>query len=284
MTVLVLGATGNTGTEVVKQLHDLGIKPKVMLRDVSKAEALHVSEENVRVGDFDSVEALTNAMNGVEKLYLAMPASEHNEIWVRNVLAAMQTAGVKHIVKLSGFGAHESAGSEIIRVHAATDALIKESGVRYTLLQPNSFFQNLYGSLTSIQTTGQFYLPLANAKQSVVDIRDVAAVAVAALTEAGHDNQVYKLSGPEALTFAQQADILAAKSGKPVDYVAVPEAAAAEAMKGAGMPVWLAEKLAEILAWFAQGAYAEVTDTVERVLGRPARRFDVFADEFVQAL
>jgi uncharacterized protein YbjT (DUF2867 family) len=127
---------------------------------------------------------------------------------------------------------------------------------------------------------GQFFLPLAQAKQSVVDIRDVAAVIVTALAQPGHENQTYLLSGPESLTFAEQAEVLTEVSGKQIEYVDVPKEAAEAAMKEAGMDDWTAEKLAEIMAWFAEGHYATVTDTVERVTGQKPRTFRVFAEEF----
>ncbi|GAL28454.1 hypothetical protein JCM19239_4894 [Vibrio variabilis] len=131
---------------------------------------------------------------------------------------------------------------------------------------------------------GQFFLPLAQAKQSVIDIRDVAAVVVTALTQSGHENQTYLISGPEALTFAEQAAILTEVSGKQIDYIAVPQEAAESAMKEAGMDNWTAEKLAEIMAWFGEGHYASVTDTVERVTGNKPRTFRAFAEEFAAVI
>lgn len=280
MTILVLGATGNTGSEVVKQLQEKGVPFRVMVRSAASATALGLIEGQVYVGNFDDVAALTRAMQGVTSVYLAMTAHPDNRQWVKNVLVAMQASGAKHLVKLSGMGASKEAGSEIIRVHAATDEMVKASGLAYTLIQPNSFYQNLFASLETMQAMGQFFLPLRDAKQSVVDIRDVAAVAVAALTEEGHKEQTYLLSGPQGLSFTEQAAILSQAAGKTIQYVAVPREAAEQAMKQVGMNEWLAVHLAEILDWFAQGGYDYVTKDVEKVLGRPARSFADFASEF----
>lgn len=284
MDILVLGATGNTGSAVIEQLKQTDAKFAAMVRNESAGEKLGLTQDQVRVGNFDDKASMVNAMQGIKRIYVAMPAHPDNRLWIENVLEAVKEAGVEHMVKLSGMGASKDAGSAIIRTHKETDELVEASGVTYTLIQPNSFFQNLYGSLETINQMGQFFLPLADAKQSVVDIRDVAAVVVAALTQDGHENQTYLISGPEALTFAEQAEILSKASGKDIQYVAVSEEQAAGAMKGAGMNEWLADNLAEILAWFGQGHYAYTTDTVEKVTGNKPRTFADFATEFAQAV
>jgi uncharacterized protein YbjT (DUF2867 family) len=280
MEILVLGATGNTGSEVVKQLKEVGADFGVMARSADAASKLDLNPNQVRVSNYDNVETMTKALEGVKKIYVAMPAHADNKQWIENTITAAKAAGVELIVKLSGMGAKADAGSEIIRTHVVTDDMVKDSGIAYTIVQPNSFFQNLYGSLPTINAMGQFFLPLAQAKQSVVDIRDVAAVIVTALAQPGHENQTYLLSGPESLTFAEQAEVLTEVSGKQIEYVDVPKEAAEAAMKEAGMDDWTAEKLAEIMAWFAEGHYATVTDTVERVTGQKPRTFRAFAEEF----
>ncbi|MCY9851925.1 SDR family oxidoreductase [Vibrio mediterranei] len=284
MEILVLGATGNTGSEVVRQLKEVGASFGVMARNLDAATKLDLNPDQVRVSNYDDVDTLTEAMKGIKKIYVAMPANPNNQQWMKNTVAAAKAAGVELIVKLSGMGAKANAGSEIIRTHVVTDDIVKASGIAYTIVQPNSFFQNLYGSLGTINAMGQFFLPIAQAKQSVIDIRDVAAVVVAALTQPGHENQTYLISGPEALTFAEQAEILTQVSGKQIDYVAVPQEAAEAAMKEAGMDDWSAEKLAEIMAWFGEGHYAEVTTTVEQVTGKKPRTFRAFAEEFASVI
>ncbi|GAM64036.1 hypothetical protein JCM19232_3312 [Vibrio ishigakensis] len=284
MDILVLGATGNTGTAVIEQLKQTDAKFGAMVRSASAAEKLGLTQNQVRVGNFDDKASMVEAMKGIKRIYVAMPAHPDNRLWIENVLEAVKEAGVEHMVKLSGMGAKKDAGSAIIRTHAETDELVEASGVTYTIVQPNSFFQNLYGSLETINGMGQFFLPLADAKQSVVDIRDVAAVITAALTQDGHENQTYLLSGPNSLTFAEQAEIISKASGKKVEYVAVSQQQAAEAMKGAGMGEWLADNLAEIMAWFGEGHYAYTTDTVEKVTGKKPRTFADFAAEFAHSV
>ncbi|GAL10289.1 hypothetical protein JCM19233_1266 [Vibrio astriarenae] len=280
MDILVLGATGNTGSEVVRQLKEAHASFGIMARNASAAEKLGLEANQVRVSNYDNVQTMTEALAGIKKIYVAMPAHPSNKQWVENIVEAAKAAGVELIVKLSGMGAKADAGSEIIRTHVLTDDIVKASGIAYTIVQPNSFYQNLYGSLPTINAIGQFFLPLAQAKQSVIDIRDVAAVIVTALTQSGHENQTYLISGPEALTFAEQAAILSETSGKKIEYVAVSREAAETGMKEAGLDDWSAEKLAEIMAWFGEGHYTDVTDTVEKVTGKKPRTFRAFAEEF----
>ena len=116
------------------------------------------------------------------------------------------------------------------------------------------------------------------------DIHDVAAVAVAALTELGHAGKTYLLTGSEALTSAEQATLLSKASGKEITYVEVPKEGLEAALKGYGMDAWQADKLSELLAWFAKGNYYQVSNTIETVLGRKPRTFADFAQELAHSI
>jgi uncharacterized protein YbjT (DUF2867 family) len=284
MDILVLGATGNTGSAIVKKLKEKQADFGVLTSQSDNAEKLALDETQVRVGDFDDVDSLKNAMQGVSRIYLVMPISPETVAWTENVIAAAKASGVKHIVKQSGLNARSDANSAIIRDHAKTDAIIMSSGLEYTIIQPNSFFQNFYGNLPTIKAEGSFYLPLGQTAHSLVDINDVAHVAAAVLTGDGHTGKVYQITGAEALTSADQAKLLSDASGKDITYVDVPKEAVEAALNGFGMDPWLSHNLAEMMAWFAEGDYAPVYDTVERVLGRAPRSFSDFAEEFSHSI
>ena len=276
--ILVTAATGNTGSEVVKQLSGQGLQFKAMVRNPSKQGVL--SGVEWIEGSFSDINSLSNAFSDIDSIYVAMPPHPENEGWIQNIISAAQLAKVKHIVKLSGMGAHIEAGSEIIRVHAKTDELIKASGVAYTLLQPNSFYQNTFTALSTIKGEGAIYLPLGDSKQSFSDIRDVAAVAIKALTESGHKNKTYRLSGPEALSFYDIAKKMGAAIGKEVTYIPISVEQMNAAMLDMGVPEWSADKISEIFGWFAQGGYETVTLDIENVLGRKPYSFDNFINEY----
>jgi uncharacterized protein YbjT (DUF2867 family) len=135
-------------------------------------------------------------------------------------------------------GADSGAKVELLRLHGETDNLLRNSGVPSTILQPNSFHQNILSSADTIRTQRAFYWPLKNAAQSTVDIRDINAVAARVFTSPGHEGKAYVITGPEALTFQQAAEKLSAVLGREIQYVDVPLSAAADGMLKSGMPEW----------------------------------------------
>ena len=193
--------------------------------------------------------------------------------------SAAQRAQVRHLVKFSGMEADSNAKVELLRLHGETDNLLRNSGVPFTILQANSFHQNILSSTDTIKTQGAFYWPLKNAAQSTVDIRDINAVAARVFTSPGHEGNTYVITGPEALTFQQAAEKLSAVLGRDIQYVDVPLSAAEDGMRKSGMPEWNVHALGELLSYFASGAAATVTDSVPRLLGRPAISFEQFVQD-----
>jgi uncharacterized protein YbjT (DUF2867 family) len=161
--------------------------------------------------------------------------------------------------------------------------VLAASGLPYTILQPNSFHQNLLWSAATIKDQGAFYLPVGEARQSLVDVRDIAAVAVAVLTGSGHEGQTYEITGPESLSYHDVAAKLSAALGKPVNYVPVPPEAALDSMLKSGMPEWNARAVTDLYGAFATGAYARTTDTAGRLTGKPPIPFEQFARDFAAA-
>lgn len=165
-------------------------------------------------------------------------------------------------------GANSNSPAEILRQHGQTDEALSASGLMFTILRPNSFYQNLLFSAGTIKDHGAFYLPLRDGRQSLVDVRDIADVAVETLTSPGHEGKTYEITGPESLTYHEVAEKLSVVLGKPVRYVDVPAETALDSMLKAGMPEWNARALVELYGVFASGAAARTTDTVNRILGR----------------
>lgn len=279
MTILVMGATGNTGSAIVNQLKEKQADFSVMATTHEAATKLNLENERIRIGDFNDVSSLIAAFKDTQRIYLLTPIHPFAVTWVNNVIEAAKQAGVKHIVKQSGLKASLDATSEVIRNHAYTDNLIKQSGLDYTLIQPNSFFQNFYANLPSINAEGRFYSSLGDAALSLVDINDVAAVAVAALTESGHEGKTHHITGSEALTSSEHAELLSDASGNEITYIDLPEAALVGALKDMGLDSWLSDALGGMITWFTQGDYGLTTNTVEEVTGRKPRTFAEFAQE-----
>ena len=277
--ILITGATGNNGQELIRQLTALGHRIRALVRKPAEAAKLGGSNIEVAPGDFDLPETLESALQGVEKAFLLTPVAEHFVQWQKDFIEAAQSAKIKHLVKFSGMGAHARSVSELLKLHAETDEILRSSGVPFTILQPNSFHQNMLSSADTIKAQGVFYWPLKNASQSTVDIRDISAVAAKVFTSSGHEGKTYVITGPEALTFQQAAEKLSSVLGRKIQYVDVPNAAAADGMRNSGMPDWNVHAVSDLLAYFATGAAATVTDTVPRLLGRPATSFEQFVKD-----
>ena len=277
--ILITGATGNNGQELIRQLTAIGQSVRALVRRPAEAAKLDGSNIEVAAGDFDLPETLEAALQGVEKAFLLTPVAERFVQWQKDFIEAAKRAKVKHLVKFSGMGADASSASELLKLHAKTDDILRSSGVPFTILQPNSFHQNMLSSANTIKAQGVFYWPLKNALQSTVDLRDISAVAVKVFASPGHEGKTYVITGPEALTFQQVAEKLTSVLGRKIQYLDVPISAAADGMRKSGVPEWNVRAVSDLLAYFATGAAATVTDTVPRLLGRPATSFEQFVKD-----
>lgn len=264
--ILVTGATGTTGSALVRQLSAAGIAARALSRNPARIPALaHIEAVT---GDLNDPASLSAAFAGIEAVYLNVVPGPDALAQIDNAIAAAKAAGSGLIVKLSGLHAIPESPSAIIRMHAEGDARVRRSGLAYAIVRANSFFQNIEGQIAGIKATGQFYLPLGEARQSLIDVEDIAAVVVKILTDQGQRNRDFDLTGSEALTYHDVAKALTAASGQPVSYVPISNAAFADTLLKAGMPKAAAANVAELFALFATNIYAEPTDQVRAVLGR----------------
>jgi uncharacterized protein YbjT (DUF2867 family) len=258
----------------------MGQRVRALVRKPAEAAKLDGSKIEVAAGDFDLPETLDAALQGVEKAFLLTPVAERFVQWQKDFIEAAQRAKIRHLVKFSGMGADPRSASELLRLHAETDDLLRSSGIPFTILQPNSFHQNMLWSANTIKAQGVFYLPLKDASQSTVDIRDISAVAARVLTTFGHEGKTYVITGPETLTYQQVAEKLSSVLDRKIQYVDVPISTAADGMRKSGMPDWNVRVVSELLAYFATAAATTVTDSVPSLLSRPATSFEQFVKDY----
>jgi uncharacterized protein YbjT (DUF2867 family) len=278
--ILVTGATGNNGTEIVKRLATADVQVRAMVRDRERASAIALPHVEVVEADFDHPATLLGALDGVERAFLLTNSSERTQSQQIAFVDAARQSSVAHIVKLSQFAADEHSPVRFLRYHAAVEAALQASGIAYTLLRPNLFMQGLLNFRSTIATQNAFYAAAGEAKVSAVDVRDIADVAVAALTEAGHEGKLYELTGPQALTHAQMAEGLSEALGRQVAFVDIPPEAMREALLGVGLPVWQADGLLEDYAHYRRGEAAAVTSGVRDAIGKAPRSFEEFARDY----
>ncbi len=280
--ILITGATGTNGLELIRQLGEVGeyVRVRALVRSPQRAQQLmHPYDVELSAGDLDDPASLNEAMRYVEQLFLLSPVDQRQVQLEANAIDAARRAGVKHIVKLSALNAAPDSPSALLRWHAQTERTLRESGIAYTILRPNMFMQEMLRHAGSIRGEGAFYLPLGDTAVSLVDVRDNAAVAARVLTEAGHEGKEYDLTGPAALTFHDAAAQLATAIGEPVQYQPVPMDAWKRAFAATGAPHWMVDVVAELYGTFA-GNNQAVRDGVRQVTGAPARPFAEFARDY----
>jgi len=279
-TVLVTGATGTIGRDVAKQLARKGAAVRAGVRDQAKARKQFGADIALATFDFEDAASFPGALKGVEKVFL-LPPLMSNQVEVANAFVdAAKHGGVRHIVKLSTIGADASPPYTFGKWHAANEQHIRESGLAFTFLRPNSFMQNFITYFPPHD--GTIYLPWENGKASFVDTRDIAAVAAEALTSDGHEEKTYTPTGPAPLGIAEVASILSETAGREINYVDVPESAARDGMLQAGLPQWQVEPLLELHATNKQKRWTAVTSDVEKVTGTPPTDFAQFARDHAE--
>jgi nucleoside-diphosphate-sugar epimerase len=178
-------------------------------------------------------------------MYLVTPSSQNAEAQQVRFTERAAAAGVRHLVKLSQFAVDETSTVRFLRYHAAVERRIRELGIAYTFLRPNLYFQGLLAFQPMIAAIGQFVAPIGDARVSAVDVRDIAAVAAAALTGSAHEGKTYTITGPAAITHVDMAAAIGHAVGRPVTFVDVPPGTFAAALGQAGVPQWQVDGLVE---------------------------------------
>jgi uncharacterized protein YbjT (DUF2867 family) len=282
--ILVSGASGNVGTELSRILTRRGVAFRAMVRSPERAKEVEaLAGAEVVVGDFNDTGSIERALAGVERAFLLTNSSEQAEAQQLAFVAEAGRAGVRQIVKLSQLAADLGSPVRFLRYHAAVEDAIRKAGIPYTFLRPNLFMQGLLGFRASIVEEGKFFAAAGDAKISAVDVRDIAAVAAAALTEDGHHGRSYDITGPRALTHAEMAEGLSDALGHRIEFIDVPPDAMRGALVGAGFQAWQADGLIEDYAHYRRGEASAVASGVKDATGSDPRSFADFARDYAAA-
>jgi uncharacterized protein YbjT (DUF2867 family) len=278
---LVIGATGRVGGELVKLLMRSGKPFRAAARNPSAfAGTLSESAEAVEF-DYERPQTFAPALIGIDKVFLvARPGDNNSDKAAAPFIDEAKKAGVRHIVNLTAMGV-EQDDSFMLRV---LEKYLENSGIPYTHLRPNWFMQNFSSlpMLAEMKATGSLHLPAADAKLSFVDVWDIAAVALAALTDAGHTDKAYTLTGAEALSHFQVMKKLSRASGKTITYVPISEETASQGLEESGFPAQLIERWTDFYRKIRQDLCSPVSPDVELILGRPAISFDQYAADYAE--
>jgi uncharacterized protein YbjT (DUF2867 family) len=265
-TILVLGATGKTGRRIVDRLQARGVPVRVGSRSAQPPF------------DWDDETTWTPALVGIEAVYvsyypdLAAPGASDR---IRAFAATAKAAGVGHLVLLSGRGEEEAQASERI---------IQDAGVDWTILRASWFAQNFSESFfVDGVLSGEVVLPASDVPEPFVDADDIAAAAAVALTEDGHRGQLYELTGPRMLTFAEAVAEIAKANDREIAFVPVPADDYAVALAAAEVPADVIDMVTYLFTTVLDGRNAYLTDGVQRALGRAPRDFYDYAWDTAQS-
>lgn len=257
---------------MVKQLSmlDGDIRVRAGVHSIIKGENLkRLPGVEIVEMDFEDPDSLHAAFTHVDKVFLLTPFTLDQVQMAKTLIDEARKAGVKHIVKLSVIGADAKPSLQLGQWHHEVEQYIEESGISYTFLRPISFMQNYVNyNADTIKEEGKFYGASGDGKMSLVDARDIAAVAVEVLTGEGHEGKAYDITGPEALSNYEVAQLLSEVTGKQVDYIDLTEAAIKQGMTSSGMPDTMANAMVELYTLQKEGKLTQTTDTVEKIVGR----------------
>ena len=276
--ILITGATGHIGKELIPELQALEQSIRVLVRDERKVAHLDPCIERA-VGDLKNPDSLNPAMRGVEKIFLVTFETQQDV----NVIEAAKQAGVRHIVKLSTLEATEHK-IKVGKWHYEREELIRASGLDWTFLRPGMFMSNsIEWWAETIKGQGSVFFPGGKkGRVAPVDPREVAKVAAVALTQPGHSGQAYELTGSELFTIGEMVQVISLVLGKPIQYVDIPPIAAKLFMLRNGMDRTLVNALMEMLASLRKNEGAIVTNTVQQVTGWAPRTFEEWCREHIK--
>jgi uncharacterized protein YbjT (DUF2867 family) len=279
--ILITGATGKVGKELVLDLSARKNAFKVMVRSKESAKAFEAQGIKTVQGDFEHPESFAVALTGIKTVFLLTTPRPNNLVLERKFLTTCKAKGVQHVVRLSAIGANPWVASALLRSHGRCEAELENSGLDWTILRPTIFMQNLVPYMApTVAQESTLYAPAGDALMPWVDTRDIAAVAGTVLTTNGHEGLVHELTGPESLGYAQVAEHLSRMLGRQITYVNVPEGAAHHAMVGMGLSPWMAEGMITLYQMFrANGPTAQVLGTVERITGHAPRTLAAYLKE-----
>jgi uncharacterized protein YbjT (DUF2867 family) len=278
--ILVSGANGNSGSEVTRQLAAAGRPVRALLRSRENASKLPKAGVEIALGSFADIPSLDAAMTGVRAVFLISFEHPDQLALQANVIEAARRAGVRMIARLSASSADPESPDPLIRAHGLGDRQLARSGLGHVLIRPQWFDQNFITYCPG----GVIRLPAGETRLPFVDLRDIAAVTIKALTEPGHDGKAYVLTGPEALSHAEVAAILSEATGKRFVYENIPPETYRRMLIAEGASEFRADLVVNLFDRMRQRGTAPIHDDIGKVLGRPAIGFRAFARDYANEI
>lgn len=284
MRVLVTGGTGTVGSHVVRELAEQKADMAVLTRDKAKASNLPAGVTGVE-GDLGKPASVRQIFSGVDAVFLLNPVSPTESHEALLAITAMRDAGVKRIVYLSVQDADKAPWLPHFGSKVGVEAALRASGIAFTILRPNNFFQNDYWMKDALLQHGVYATPLGSAGVSRVDVRDIAEIAARALLTADLENQAIEINGPEALTGEAVTQAWGRALARPITYGG-DDLDAWEQQMLQFMPDWMVYDFRNMFEYFQRHGLQPSRESLQRqtdILGHPPRSFDTFVAETAAA-
>lgn len=275
---LILGASGLTGTEIVKLLAAARVKMRVSYREQSELNVLRNFGAEPIFADFSDPESLMQAMIDVSSAALILPIHPDMSNWGKTVVDCAKEAKLPKIVLLSNLSANGDARYNIPRMHGEIMEHLKSSGVPYYIVQSAPYFQNIFWSIITIVRQRQFSLPLGATELPYIDLHDVAIFIAKLLCEEHPPNQTFRITGAQPFSMFRIARRLSQALEHDIRYAPIEHANAEHVFRTMGMTSWLAKTIAEMYAEYDSGKYGEPTGDFRKIAGRAPTGLDKFIE------
>ncbi|KMQ50935.1 hypothetical protein CHISP_2077 [Chitinispirillum alkaliphilum] len=275
--ILVTGATGYLGKEVLRRYSLMGVEVRAAVHRTDHAVKELRSEmiETVPL-DFTDKSLVENALEGVEIIVLITPAVSELSEYVRIMLDVAKSSSVSHVIKISPTSVKKVPMIKLSKWHREAEMLLEESGIDYTIVRHNCLMQYFFSCMQP--TGGLIYLPLGKENVSFIDARDVAvAISEISMSLGNHRKRAYNLTGPQALSMFKATSIITEVISQHVEYADISEETTKHVMDGMGIPSWLSDLYLELYAFYRAGLACDVSEDFELITGGSSTTFLDFA-------
>jgi uncharacterized protein YbjT (DUF2867 family) len=280
-TILVTGAAGQSGSRVIKELAQQGISARALVRNRDK---LHSMEDfptiEMAEGDMLHPDSLHAALESIERALLISSANERMVETQCAFIDACRQAGVSHVIKFSGEESqigYDPQKFRFTREHEQIEDYLENSGLQWTHLRPSQFMQVYLREAATIKHKGGLYLSLEDIEMSPVDLQDIAKIAAALLIQGGYQSKKLRITGPQALSMAAIASIIARTTGKAVQYVKITVEERSQALLSAGLPPFFVSAIEDQTAERIRHPHARVDVSTHALFDVKPTSFEQFA-------